>query len=350
MARPVRVERVLDELRRGRRFRERPAQKHVEAFIRHIAETGAPHLWPLISTTTPSSITPPILLQKFRLPDRFRNGLQSRAPCPICCPFSPKYESGYLAWHPDDGLIRAIGHECGREFFEGDSFSDSVNLYEAEQVERAERDFLLASCHKLSRLLVERWVIRIELCARLRTRDELVASLTKKAVHRLTRSLASNGTLTIDVNSGSKDHQGRAVIEKRVLGQVSGGKSLVGGADILLALERPFSEIVDDLSIVRDDRTGLLEKLTPREAINAAQEIRRLFKVVEEASALNDELRNLLTIESLAVLSRWGQHKECPHPFWIANSEGGVHLGKGIKPIRLTGTKFICLPLNFRTA
>lgn len=97
MAQSAKLERVFETLRVGRRFRKRPAQKHVQDFLRHLAATGEPHSWPTLSTTTPSPDSKPVLLQDFRIPDKFRRGPQSRAPCPICSPFYPKYENGYLA-------------------------------------------------------------------------------------------------------------------------------------------------------------------------------------------------------------------------------------------------------------
>lgn len=150
MAQSAKLDRVFETLRVGRRFRKRPAQKHVQDFLRHLAATGEPHSWSTLSTTTPSTDSKPVLLQDFRIPDKFRRGPQSRAPCPICSAFYPKYENGYLAWHPDDGLVRAIGHECGKDFFEGDAFSEALNIYEAEQAEQAARRYLSGACPALA--------------------------------------------------------------------------------------------------------------------------------------------------------------------------------------------------------
>jgi hypothetical protein len=47
-----------------------------------------------------------ILLLREKRPD------SEAAPCPICCPRTPKYLRGALAWFPEEGVYRCIGIEC----------------------------------------------------------------------------------------------------------------------------------------------------------------------------------------------------------------------------------------------
>ena len=44
--------------------------------------------------------------------DRAKRADGRPAPCPICCPRSPKYLNGAFAWFPDEGVYRCIGIEC----------------------------------------------------------------------------------------------------------------------------------------------------------------------------------------------------------------------------------------------
>lgn len=344
MAQSAKLERVFEALRVGRRFRKRPAQKHVQEFLRHLAATGEPHHWPTLSTTTPSPDSRPVLLQDFRIPDKFRRGPQSRAPCPICSPFFPKYENGYLAWHPDDGLVRAIGHECGREFFEGDAFVEALNIYEAEQAEKAARLYLSSACPTLMGVLVRRMFVRRELRQRLRLRDEFVATVTKKAIDRLLRNASGDGTIAIEAASNAADERGRQLVVRHAIGRVSGLAALKGGEDVLERLERPYSASVDRLISPLDERVERLAALSVAEVISAEKEVRELISSDAEASDLNGRLADLLSPESLLLIGRWGAHADCPHPFWVARVGPDLHAGKGIRPLKVSGTRKLSLP------
>ncbi len=287
--------------------------------------------------------TSPVLLQDFRIPDKFRRGPQSRAPCPICSAFYPKYENGYLAWHPDDGLIRAIGHECGRDFFEGDAFAEALNIYEAEQAEKAARLYLSEACPALTGTLVRRMFVRRELRQRLRSRDEFVATVTKKAIDRLLRNASDDGTISIEAASVSTDERGRQLVTRHVVGRVPGVAALKGGDDVLASVERPYSAVVDSLIFPLDERVERLAALTAPEAVAAEKDVRSLISSEIEASSLNERLAGLLSQESLITIGRWGAHADCPHPFWVARFGADLHAGKGIKPLKSSGTKRLSL-------
>lgn len=343
MAQSAKLERVFETLRVGRRFRKRPAQKYVQDFVHHLAATGEPHSWPTLSTTTPSENSKPVLLQDFRIPDKFRRGPQSRAPCPICSAFYPKYENGYLAWHPDDGFVRAIGHECGKDFFEGDAFTEALNIYEAERLEQAARRYLSEACLALAEVLVRRIFVRRELRQRLRLRDEFVATVTKKAIDRLLRNASDDGTISMEAASASTDERGRQLVTRHVVGRVQGVAALKGGCDLLATLERPYSAVVDSLIFPLDERTERLAALTAAEAIAAEREVRALISLETEASSLNESLAGLLSPETLLTVGRWGAHDDCPHPFWVTRFGADLHAGKGIKPLKSSGTKRLML-------
>lgn len=344
MAQAAKLERVFESLHVGRRFRKRPSQKHVQDFIRYLAATGTPHLWPMLSTTEPSPTSTPVLLQDFRIPDKVRGSLQSRAPCPICSPFYPKYESGYLAWHPDDGLIRAIGHECGKDFFDGDAFSNALSVYEVEQAEKAARRFLAEACPKLPEVLVRRMFLRRELRQRVRLRDEFVATVTKKAVDRLLRSIGSDGSIFVETASPLTDDKGQHLVERHLIGRIAGASALRGGEDVLDRLERSYSLDADSLADRADERGERLQAFSAIRAISVEKEIRGLLAVEAEATELNGRLGDLLSQAGLLAIGRWGAHSDCPHPFWVARHLDGLHAGKGIKPVKMTGTKRFALP------
>lgn len=335
MGQATKTEPVIHELSVGQRFRKRPSLKVVEDFLRHLGRTGSPHTWPKISTTTPAKTSRPVLLKKFTIPDAFRLGGRGRAPCPICCPYYPKYETGYLAWHPDDGLVRAIGQECGSEFFEEGTFDDALATYDREEADRTAKAFLKDEYPKLVELMVTAWGVREDLSERLRMRDEFVAKITKKAVDQLRRTAASDGTLHVISDTGQKDDRGRAIEVKRPVTRIDGVEALSGGDSILESLRAKSLAVGGHACTVTGELKKRIEKLTGSEAVELEKRLRVFGKTLIEAEKLNMALGRLLTVPNLVLLGRYGADRDCPSPFWIKQIGDEVFTGKGIAPTKL---------------
>ena len=337
MAHAAILEPALEALSNGRVFRKRPSPNVVEAFIRHLAQTGAPHRWPGISTTAPDRSSTPVLLKRFSIPDRFRKGPNSRAPCPICSPIYPKFESGYLVWHPDEGLVRAIGHECGSEHFVDGAFDAAVDIYEIEQEEAAARAYLKIEFRQLPRNAMFARFIRDDLKEQVRVRDEFVATVTKKAIDRLLRVHGPDGTLKIEGDSGRKDAAGRGLIGSVIVAKIAGGSALKCGQAELATLRLTAETIGADLIVVLDEQDDFLRGLTATDAIKLERAVRSFNKALTAATEVHGQLSALLTAENLIELGRWGSHSDCPNPFWVAAVADKVFAGKGIKPQRFSG-------------
>ena len=93
----------------------------VEQFREHLRATNCPETFPTICHSRPPKDAQPEWLCDIDI-DRSKRPDGDMAPCPICSPNSPKYLHGYLVWFRDEGVIRAIGHECGNEHFVGDAY------------------------------------------------------------------------------------------------------------------------------------------------------------------------------------------------------------------------------------
>ena len=185
--------------------------------------------------------------------------------------------------------------------------------------------------------------VRRELRQRLRSRDEFVATVTKKAIDRLLRNASDDGTISIEAASVSTDERGRQLVTRHVVGRVPGVAALKGGDDVLASVERPYSAVVDSLIFPLDERVERLAALTAPEAVAAEKDVRSLISSEIEASSLNERLAGLLSQESLITIGRWGAHADCPHPFWVARFGADLHAGKGIKPLKSSGTKRLSL-------
>src|SRR5690242_6721823 len=77
----------------------------------HLKDTHSPETLAGVVWTKPPKGAVPILIRDIVL-DRTKRPGRLAAPCPICCPNSPKYLQGALAWFPDEGVYRCIGIEC----------------------------------------------------------------------------------------------------------------------------------------------------------------------------------------------------------------------------------------------
>ena len=343
MGHAAKSEPVLLELVNGRRFRARPNLKAVESFIRHVASTGRPHTWPGISTTEPAQSSRPVLLKRFTIPDSFRRGPHSQAPCPICCPYYPKYGTGYLVWHPDDQRVRAIGQECGKEFFDDGAFDGAVAAYDREELESAARRYLSDTYPRLVSEMVQNWFVRTDLQLRLRKRDELVSTITLRAVAHLKRKASSDGTLYVEADSGLKDDKGRALIRDVAVVKVAGLEGLKSKDEILQRLIASSLVVGGAVCAVTDEHYDRLKQLTGAEAIHLENAVRRFLEASADAARANIALEAFLAPENLLNLGRYGSHRDCPAPFWIALHEGEIFAGKGVKPARMSGQRRVNL-------
>lgn len=331
----AKTEPVLSELITGRRFRKRPSLKVVETFLRHVGRTGSPHTWQGISTTTPAKSSHPVLLKKFTIPDAFRRRAGGRAPCPICCPYFPKYETGFLAWHPDDGLVRAIGQECGAEFFDDDSFADALAAYDREEAERRAREYLADAYPLLVERMVQAWFVRLELAERLRMRDEFVSKITKKAVDQLRRLAASDGTLHVNFDTEQRDDKGRLIVGTRAVARIDGLTALLSSGNVIEKLSETSMAVGQHACTALDELHDHVQALSGVEAVELEKLIRAFNEAFDMADRLNGGLASFLTVKNLIELGRYGAHRDCGTPFWVAQVQNAAFAGKGIKPATL---------------
>lgn len=131
----------LEELRVGRHFRVRPDEAVIKDFAQHVWRTGLPHTWKWITTTQHPRGEAPIIVEKVSIPKRLRNGRDTRAPCSICSVRAPKFDEGFLVFCSDSRL-RLIGHECGHDHFDEDSYAAALKEHDDEIAETAARSML----------------------------------------------------------------------------------------------------------------------------------------------------------------------------------------------------------------
>jgi hypothetical protein len=81
-----------------------------------VAEHGESHTWSGHTHTRPEDGARVKYIARFELPEKYQRKKQFLV-CPICRPNSRNFgrRDGYIAWFPDEWLIRLIGPDCFAE-------------------------------------------------------------------------------------------------------------------------------------------------------------------------------------------------------------------------------------------
>ena len=110
-----------------------PSQAVIDAFLDHVRQTGQPETFPTIERQPPPPYSTPVILCKFDV-DRSKRPQKDMAPCAICSPFKEKcLHHMLLVYYPDEGVIRAIGSECGERIENGEEYRQAKKNYDLER-------------------------------------------------------------------------------------------------------------------------------------------------------------------------------------------------------------------------
>jgi hypothetical protein len=234
--------------------------------------------------------------------------------------------------------VRAIGHECGHDFYDGDSYADEIREFREKAAEETARCYLQETISTLpEQVICARWSIR-EFDTLLASRDDLVATITKRASQELSRALDAQGRLTVEVETGARDGQGRRVATRQsvtstvdVAGLKVSAKPRNELAELVLLIGGAVVLRRDPHPLWRDDPSQLetIEALNRDQAVTLEQRCRKFEDTRNRVAEDVAHLHALLCGPNLTELSRWGRHLHCPTPFWISPSPSQVTAGKG---------------------
>lgn len=122
-------------------FKSRPSGVVVDAFKRHVADTGSPESFDRISTTRPPATGQLVVLAEFHASKGKRPG-GDYVPCPICSPASPQYLHGLLIWCEETAAIYAIGMDCGHKLDREGRLDRAMSAYDRQETLRRLEDTL----------------------------------------------------------------------------------------------------------------------------------------------------------------------------------------------------------------
>lgn len=320
----------MDELR----YPARPSGLVIERFLQHVRETGQPETFPSIDTSKPPRDADMVFLKRFSI-NRARRPNLEMAPCPICSPNSPKYLDGILVWYPAEGVIRAIGHECGDSYFEGDRHRDAARRYQEEQRRIADEDFLLENVPKVP---IMRHAVATLMPAAHETR-RLHCHFRRRApgIHKYLRRIRheADGRLEVGIEIESSGEGPRGIRTS-----TGGGRSYsveqfgsLAGPEMLLANYNPIKELENVDSLLGDIDFGdgdiAQEKvceISPEMLSDYANKIRLAERSFKNAFERLRNFQGFFSVRQFDGLNKWGQHPNNPFSLKASANKGRFSL------------------------
>lgn len=177
-------------------FTTYPPDGVIQDFLRHVATTGTPDTWTHHSASVPAKDSPFEEMESFEVPHRLRSAV-AKATCPVCSPAAPKYYRGVLAWFYEEGLLRAIGHECSESHFGAELTYQAKALNRRRRARDDAQQFLLAILPEADTLKAEAAALVAVAQAMDRFRDVVWNRAGQRPCEMLAR-LGERGVLTIE--------------------------------------------------------------------------------------------------------------------------------------------------------
>jgi hypothetical protein len=128
----------------------------------HMEREAKSYTFPGHTHTKPPKGAEPVYIGEFSMPKRLPKS-KRLAPCPCCWDHFGKFESGMIAWFPDEKVIRLIGPDCFRAL-NPEGHDRAKRQYREEQEAEKDNAYLLSNLPKLPDAIevIERAVIVAE--------------------------------------------------------------------------------------------------------------------------------------------------------------------------------------------
>jgi hypothetical protein len=296
----------------------------------HIKKTGQPHAWRHHTHSKPVAGSRIVYIGEFDLPPS-HHAADRHAPCPCCCPKSPKfYKNGKIAWFPDEHVIRMIGPDCFQTL-NPEGHWEAVEVFNREEAERRTIAYLVANLHlnAPAREVIDRAVPILEAI------DHVHTVLQKRITEVLRLDIwrhVSRGSLSVNVEGRrmKRSRDGSQEVESfQDVQQLSDfpGFEMFNPRNSRLASR--ISGFTRRLSLIDfgDEVQERVRAMTTEEQAKAA---RILSKGISSAAGIFEEantIRGGFSGMSIATLKGWTRHKGCPIRLFIAGDESSFYIG-----------------------
>jgi hypothetical protein len=281
-------------------FFERPGADIEAEILDFIRETYAPHLWRGHTHTKPSKGELFEYINDYQLlPGR-------EAPCPCCSPVRPKYwRKGVIVWFPREGVIRLLGGYCFKRMMGLDAHRAALKKREGVKRHRANIAINLQNVGALpATLSAINQVIPIANAVD-RFRDELRSGDIGKFTRGLLRH-AKEGALYIEEKGG----------KLRRYASIAGQSILSPAIKPVSPRMRSARTILASLELSGDPEE-CVRAMNDKDAERFAKVISAGVKIVKDALADIEEMRQFVSDQTLATLRTWGKEDGCPYPTFV---------------------------------
>jgi hypothetical protein len=287
-------------------FRDVPSPEIVKEIRDYVAERGESHTWRGHTHTRPSQEAHVVYRGRFELPEKFQRAKQFLV-CPICRPHSRNFgrREGYIAWFPDEWVVRLIGPDCFAEINK-EGHEEAVQELKNREKREREIDFLVSrrDQHRLAREVLAA-AQRVA-----RALDAFGADLRRKLYVTL------NVTLWQDVRTGELEvtrevddirRPGKSLFLSDHFGSLDGFKLLDPKMRKLEPKFGPHIAFLEEILEVEDDAwSEKIGQLSNPEVGQLAKTLSAALDAARHLRAEMVELRGFLSPANLGTLRRWG--------------------------------------------
>ncbi len=304
-------------------FPNRPPPNIEQEFLDWVRDTGRPDQWRYHEKSQPPRDKDFVELKPFQIPENKRAEV-GMATCPICSPNAPKYFEGKLTWYPEEGVLRAIGHECAKAHFGVERANAATAARKHREAVEGAQNFLLETLPQISALREEVKSLQAVAMVIDSKRQFLWGALTKGACQGIARQGAS-GVLTVEqtrtINAVDSYGKDTTRIESSVVAthSVAGMKFLLRRFTIS-GLAMATAQVLETVRaagpdealefVVNDLKVDAYLFQADRLARSALEEVVKLRAAVAEA-------RTFFAPDNLLSLTRWSSDGRAGAPFRI---------------------------------
>lgn len=297
-------------------FKSLPSGIVIDAFRRHVADTGSPETFDHISTTRPPDSGRLSVLTEFHAP-RGKRPRGDLAPCPICSPGDPQFLHGILIWCEATAAIYAIGLDCGGKLWRDGRLDQAVAAWEKTEHRRAVEDSLLGLLPSVPEL--RHWVA--DHLSSAQTADRLTKGFRRKA----------RGVYAVVKEAFTR---GGALVAPAGLDGIAGGSFNLTGAGFLKSnfdSERRLKSLELNLSFLDfgDDELGCIDgiaNMSPVEQVKALKWLRAAHSEAEKIHGYLHDCAEFLTPANMAALRAWSDAPNAPFRIFAQAEKGRVKI------------------------
>lgn len=295
-------------------FPEPPGDDVRLAFRKHVAGTGQPETFDLISTERPPTEgTVEVLLHPVDINRKTRSD-KREAPCPICSAASPKWlHGGSLIWCENTQAIYAIGPDCYSGLWVDGRMNRAINLFKESEKAKADGIRLYHLILRIPRMLG--WIAANAGLAH--TVTELHASFARDVRQLrgiLWRSLKATDGVAMD----------RGPLADIPIGAVWGRTFLSGSWPISSDMEAAAVVLRSYPVLSGSDLLTWIDNLTPSVRHQKCREIDVARARLAKAAERMTEAGRFLSTYNVELLGRWARSAGAPTAFSVSMTTSRV--------------------------